>query len=288
MHLRTTIALAITLLISNANQTRAAIIYSTSGSTYSQNFDSLPNTPENSSLGTTANGIGWTDDNASPPSGQFSIVGWYLFHPISQAEGGANGNQRMRIGAGTVNTGAFMSFGASGSTERALGAVNSNTLAAAGTGSAYYGARLTNNTGQTLTEFTLSYNGEQWRDGGNSPAVAQSLTFGYMVGAANIQDPGFITGETALNFNSPVFTNTGSGAAVNGNVAGRVAIGPKAVGVNWAPGTDLWIRWADLNDTGNDHGLGIDDLNFSADVPEPSSLMLLAAAVVGLALAKRQ
>src|SRR5690242_8052025 len=173
-----------------------SVSYNTPGSSYLQNFDSLPNTPQNTSLGNSP--TGWTDDNASPGAGNFSIVGWYVYHDTSQTEGGFNGHQRMRIGAGTVNTGAVMSFGDSGSTERALGSVNSNTLAPASTGYVYYGARFTNNTGQDLTGFTLSYNGEQWRDGGNATPVAQSLTFGYMVGAANIQDPGFTTGEPLL------------------------------------------------------------------------------------------
>jgi hypothetical protein len=272
-----------------ALESRGSILYSTALSTYSQNFDTLPTTPENASLG--ASPAGWTDDNAAPAAGNFSIVGAYLYHPTAQSEGGFNGKQRMRIGAGTANTGAFMSFGASTSTERAFGSLASNTTAAVVDGGVQYMAmRLTNNTGVTLGSFTLSYDGEQWRDGGNATPVAQSLIFGYKTtnGAANVQDPGF-NPEPLLNFTSPVFTNTGSGAAVNGNTAGKVAIGPVTVHVIWAPGDDLWIRWADANDSGNDHGLAVDNLSFSADpVPEPSSLMLLVAAAFGLALAKRR
>src|SRR5262249_34474657 len=95
---------------------RAAISYDTDNAVYSQNFDSLPNTPENTSLGNTP--AGWTDDTLTPGAGQFSIQGWYLFHALTPTEGGASGHQRMRIGAGTVNTGAFMSFGTSASTDR--------------------------------------------------------------------------------------------------------------------------------------------------------------------------
>jgi len=277
--------IALVAAVTFSIESRAAVMYSTPGSTYTQDFDSLPNTPENVSLG--ASPAGWTDDNASPGVGNFSIVGWYLYHPTSQTEGGFSGRQRMRIGAGSANTGAFMSFGSSTSTERAMGALNSNTLAPAND-NAYIGARFTNSTGITLTEFTLSYSGEQWRDGGATNPVSQSLTFGYKItnGAANLQDTGF-TGEAALNFTSPVFTNTGSGAAVNGNVAGKVAIGPVTVtGISWAPGDDLWIRWADLNDAGNDHGLAIDDLSFSA-IPEPASLTLVGMASLGLLIRRR-
>src|SRR5438034_10805075 len=112
-------AVAASLLI--AKTAPASIIYSTPGSTYAQNFDTRPNTPENVSLGNSP--AGWQDDIASPGAGNFSIVGWYLFHPASLTEGGFTGHQRMRIGAGSATTGAFMSFGTSGSTERAMGSL---------------------------------------------------------------------------------------------------------------------------------------------------------------------
>src|SRR5258708_3750952 len=97
------------LTLGSYQSAQGQVLYGTAGSTYSQNFDSLPNTPQNVSLGTTALAQGWTDDNASPGTGQYSIVGWYLYHPTAQSEGGINGHQRLRIGAGSVNTGAFMS-----------------------------------------------------------------------------------------------------------------------------------------------------------------------------------
>jgi hypothetical protein len=275
------------LLFSTA--VRASVLYSIDGSTYSQDFDSLPNTPQNASLGNTP--TGWTDDNAAPAAGNFSIVGWYLYHPNVQTEGGFSGNQRMRIGAGTANTGAFMSFGASGSTDRALSGLASNTMAPAGS-AMFTGLRLTNNTGTVLNQFTLSYDGEQWRDGGASTPNAQSLLFDWSTTATGIDvsQSASYTAAPALNFTSPVFTNTGTGAAVDGNVAGKLSIGPVTVaGINWQPGTDLWLRWSDLNDAGNDHGLGIDNLSFSASaIPEPATLGLLALGSVVLAARRRQ
>jgi hypothetical protein len=93
--------------------------------------------------------LGGTDCFAQP-AGNFSIVGWYLHDPTAATEVGFSGNQRMRIGAGTANTGACMSFGASGSTERALGMLNSNTMTATAGADAYYGARFDNDTGRRL------------------------------------------------------------------------------------------------------------------------------------------
>jgi hypothetical protein len=123
----------------------ASIAYTTPEAIYFQNFDSLPITPQDASLGNTSAAVGWIDDTVTPAAGQFSIPGWYLYHPLVLAEGGVNGHQRVRIGAGGVNTGAFMSYGVSGSTERALGDLGSTTLAANGA-DIYIGLRLRNDT----------------------------------------------------------------------------------------------------------------------------------------------
>lgn len=197
----------------------------------------------------------------------------------------------MRIGTGSANTGAFWSFGAAGDADRALGGLAANTLANAPPASAntmmYIGLRLTNDTGVVLSNFTLSYVGEQWRDGGAATPNVQSLTFEYKIDAANIQDVDF-TAVPALDFTSPTFVNTGSGAALDGNAAeNRTAIGPVVVtGLNWLPGQDLWLRWGDLNNTGNDHGLAIDDVSFSANVPEPGSLALASFAAIAIAASR--
>jgi hypothetical protein len=230
-------------------ESRASVIYSAVDSLYTQNFDTLPIAPENVSLGTTANAAGWTDDNAAPAAIQFSIPGWYLYHPIdlSAGEGGVNGHQRFRIGNGSGNTGAFMSFGISGTTDRALGNVGSTTTGANGT-DIYIGLRLTNSTGQILDSLTISYDGEQWRDGGAATPVAQGVTFGWSTTAVSISDPpALFTPVNELGFMSPVFT-AATGTPVDGNNAGRVDLAPFTItGVNWAPGADLWLRWTDIS-----------------------------------------
>jgi hypothetical protein len=287
----TALAIAIGMAVAHTHPASAAIMFSSVGSTYTQNFDSLPNSPTNTSLGSSP--TGWKDDDAAPPSGNFSIVGWYLHHPIDQTEGGFNGNQRMRLGTGSANTGAFWSFGSAGSTERALGMVSSNTMSDAGVES-YYGAALVNNTGQHLASFTLSYNGEQWRDGGAATPNAQSITFDWSTTATSIDDSDEFTDAAALDFTSPTFANTGGGGALDGNDASlplpinKTAIGPVTVsGINWRPGRTLWIRWSDVNNAGNDHGLAIDDIVFRAAVPEPASFSFVLLATVALVGARR-
>jgi hypothetical protein len=149
--------------------------------------------------------------------------------------------------------------------------------------------RLVNNTGVHLASFTLSYNGEQWRDGGAATPNAQSITFDYSKFATSIEDAlATFTDVPALGFTSPTFTNTGSGAGLDGNDASlplpvnKVAIGPIVVNnINWNPGETLWLRWTDINNSGNDHGLAIDDVSFSAQIPEPASCTLFLIGALG-------
>src|SRR5688572_8583746 len=176
----------------------AAVIYT--GGTYSQNFDSLPIAPTNTNMEAVITD-GWQDDvdPAVSAENDVSIPGWYLWHSVSPAsENGFNGNQRMRISNGSSNTGAFYSYGANTVTERSLGSVGSTTIANQPTGTppandtrVLTALRLTNNTGGELTEFTLTYTGEQWRDGGqatgqiNSP---ETLLFDFSLNATSPQD----------------------------------------------------------------------------------------------------
>lgn len=294
------VAAAATLPITHA---KAAILYSSAGSTYAQNFDTLPNNANgqspNASLGTTGTAVyGWRNDFVGSTAGNYSLDGWYLLHPSNASgtagvdqEGGFNGNQRMRFGTGSSSTGAFYSFGStSASTERALGITNSNSLSGTTASSlpVMMGALFTNSTGATLNEFTLSYYGEQWRNSGN--AAQQSLLFDYSLDATSLQDSlATRVAVPALNFTGPL---SGGAAAGNlGNTTGRVAISPVTItGLNWLPDQNLWIRWTDQNDSGDDHGLAIDDLEFSAraTVPEPVGGLLAAIGLVSATAFRRR
>lgn len=289
-------------------EARAAYVYSTPGELYEQNFDSLPNTPANSSsLGSSPNG--WIDNTTTPGSNQFSIPGWYLRHVASQTEGGANGKQRFRVGHGNGTTGAFYSFGAHssgsgvntiGSTERALGTLPAATLADTGE-SMRIGLRITNNTGITLTSFTVTYDGEQWHDG----ASTSSLNFSYGIDLPeatwdNVTGgavPGSVTFVSALTFAAPVANHSGTGGVeVDGNGVGKVAGITATIDLPetnlWLPGTDLWLRWSQIQVANlSDDGLAIDNVRFSATgvvVPEPASILLVALAGLGMAASRRK
>ncbi|PQJ08783.1 hypothetical protein CJD36_022560, partial [Flavipsychrobacter stenotrophus] len=142
--------------------------------TYTQNFNSLPNT------GTT---FTWTDNG--------TIQGWYA---------AATGTASYRVDNGSSTSGGVFSYGTTSATDRALGSLGSGTPA-----TQYYGARFKNNGTSNIVGLTVSYTGEQWRNGGPSPAAAQSNTVDYQVAATSIT-AGTWTNAPALTFTSPVFS----------------------------------------------------------------------------------
>jgi hypothetical protein len=193
-----------------------------------------------------ATNIAWTDDS--------TLAGWYSTRTT------------YNVATGSSNAGAMYSFGVAGVnpvTDRALGG-----LASGGTGTFYWALKLTNNTGLPIESITVNYNGEQWRDGGAAIPVAQTMDFQYQVAAAGTivdadSPPTGWTTFSALSFTSPTFSNTAAGVQLDGNAAANRTAKSATVtfGTPVAAGQEIWIRWEDLNDAGNDHGLAIDDLS---------------------------
>jgi hypothetical protein len=166
-----------------------------------------------------------------------------------------------------------ISYGTDGSTERALGFLpTSNQIST-------HGLVLQNDSALTFVSIDVSFIGEQWRRGDDGAAT---LSFSYGLGA-NIGAA--LTAFPALNFSSPNTQVAPLNVALDGNLpANQVSKSSTISGLNWAPGTTLVLRWATSEMSGQDDGLGIDDLSFSAAVPEPSTLLLGSLAVVGLAV----
>ncbi|MEK6322056.1 MAG: HYR domain-containing protein [Acidobacteriota bacterium] len=213
----------------------APISVITLGTAITQNFDTL------ATSGTTN---AWVDDS--------TLTGWY-----SQFELNTANPVTYRADAGGSNTGAIYSWGTGTSTERAFGSVVSATP-----GTIFNALKLTNSTGSTITSLDISYNGEQWRNGGN--VNTQQLDFQYQVAnAGTITDANSpATGWSdfnALDFVSPI---TGAAAAaLDGNAAANRTAKSATLTVTVNAGQEVWLRWRDINDTGNDHGLSIDDFS---------------------------
>jgi len=208
---------------------------------YAQNFDVL-----GSVSGT------WTDNTTLP--------GWYISKSVA---GGVTG-YTASTGSGT--TGAIYSYGVAGvngATDRALG-----SLASATPGNFAYGVRFTNDTAATFTNFTITCTGEQWR---NSGAAAQTLSFSYRISNSPITNSDAANANTwtsvaALNFVTP--TVGGSASALDGNAAAnrQVFLNVPLPGVFVGPSQEIFFRWRDVDDTGSDHGVAIDDLAIAYDL----------------------
>jgi hypothetical protein len=305
--MKTTCAVAIACAVAAFSPSQAAVLYSTPGVPYTQNFDSLPtDAPTNASIeGTYPNG--WRDDSTTVAGSHVGLPGWYLYHPLIPAtENGDNDHQRLRFGDGSSSAGAFYAFSngpnAAANSEKALGILPTDELALPPTTvtnngmSMRIGLRLTNNTGVALKEVYITYDGEQWRDGSVLPIVTDHLSLG--VGVRSTVDNWFSTApyyNTAVrgDFTPPVSAN--SNAAVDGNGVGKVSgingiYGtPYPIGaVDWLPGEDLWIVWDQRNGNGAGDGLAIDNVSVTARIPEPAAGVLLAAAAIGIAATNRR
>lgn len=207
---------------------------------YTQSFDTLP----------ASGSAAWINDSTVP--------GW--FHARSGS--GAT----IVADTGASNAGNFYSYGASGGSDRALGSVGSGNAAV---GSLFWGVRLQNATGTTITALDVAYTGEQWRNGGaTGSAATQTIAFSYLIGAptvtgtlAEFQQPGVAV--SALDFTGPV--TTGSAAALNGNLAAnRTERSFTITGISLPPGGEIMLRWSDPDHAGADHGLAIDDVSVIA------------------------
>lgn len=258
---------ALALLGLSAATAQAQVSFT--GTALTQNFDTLI---------TTGTAQAWSNNTTLP--------GWSLFNKTPTAITTYN------AGDGSSNAGSFYSFGTGTGTERALGGAASGGAyfgsPASGTVAGWIAFAATNNTGSTATDFTIGYDGEQWRNGGN--ATAQTMVLEYGFGATFTGVTTWTPAGSAFNFTSPVATATA--AAVNGNVAGRVAGRGGTVNQTWAPGQTLWIRWIENNDAGNDHGLAIDNFSLTASLPtaapEPGTLVLGVLGIAGLVARRRK
>ncbi|MEA3008532.1 MAG: uncharacterized protein QOJ91_224 [Sphingomonadales bacterium] len=206
-----------------------AISLTTSGSAYTQNFDTLSNV-----AGSTTNNL--------------TLPGWEM----DETGGGARDNNQYAVDTGGSTTGDTYSYGAAGSTDRALGGLRSGTLIPV------FGAGFSNDTGATITSLLISYFGEQWRLG--TAARTDRLDFQISFDATSVTT-GTWTDVNQLDFTTP---DTVTAGAKNGNAAAdRTSVSFDLAGLNIPAGTTFWVRWTDPDATGADDGLAIDDFSIT-------------------------
>ncbi len=200
----------------------AQVTMTAGDATYTQDFNSLANTGTSNT---------WTDNT--------TITGWY------------SDETTYRAGTGSDTNGALYSFGSSSDTDRSLG-----SLASSGTATVYFGIRILNNTGATITNFDVNYIGEQWRQ---TTAAANTLAVSFQVGATDLTSGSWTT-VSEMDFTSPQSGTTGS---LDGNAEANWENISGTIITSVADGQEIWIRWVDVNNAGSDHGLGIDDFSIT-------------------------
>lgn len=201
----------------------------TLGSASTQNFDTLSNT-----VGSTTNNL--------------TITGWFM----TETGGGARDNEQYAVDTGASNTGDTYSYGSAAATERALGGLRSGTLMPV------FGACFTNNTGATISSLGVAYTGEEWRLG--TAARTDQIDFQYSLNATDLATGAWVD-VNALDFVTPDTATTG---AKNGNAAAsRTALSSTIGSLSIANGATFWIRWNDLDASGADDGLSVDDFSLT-------------------------
>ncbi|WP_121354224.1 T9SS-dependent choice-of-anchor J family protein [Flavisolibacter nicotianae] len=232
-------SLLATLVVALTSFGQTSVPISLTSGTYSQDFNSLA---------------------VSGTSG-ITPAGWGFL------ESGTNTNTFYTAGTGSGNAGDTYSFGAAGSPERAFGGLLSGSLTPT------VGAAFVNKTGATLTTFTISFTGEQWRLG--ATGRTDRLDFQYSTDATSLSTGTWIN-KDELDFSAPVSAGT-VGAKDGNDPAFRSSVSFTLTGFSIPADATFFIRWTDFNASGADDGLAIDDFSLSlgnnnADVTAPSLL----------------
>lgn len=218
---------AMTVAVSVLRRATDAVRLADPSGAYVQNFDAMA-----------GSGAANEWDNAAYP-----FAGWYAFSDASSVTA-------YRAGTGAETSGGLYSFGASSTNaDRSLGSL------ASGERDYRYGVAFTNETGLALTNVAVSFCVEQWRVGAS--ASTNALVFEYCVtNRALPLTQGAWRRVRACGFSTPAVTNSGQAAGAGYWAAPAAAV----LGQPVAEGAVLLLRWTDVDDPGNDHAFGIDDL----------------------------
>jgi trimeric autotransporter adhesin len=238
--------LIITVFILSAwGQSLMAQAYTfTSGQkTYSENFDAMGS------------------------AGTAFLTGWTAIR--SSGTGTVGAVLTMAVTDGSANSGNVYNVGAAASEERAFGTLGSATTVP------QMGASFLNNTGESIIKIDLAGMMEQWRSGSNA-AVNEVVVFEYSLNATDLAT-GTWTPVTGFDLMEKITSSTVA-AALDGNLAeNQTAISASITGLAWFPGSNLWIRWTDVNDLGSDGIYAIDNLTMTVSTgtvtvdPEPAN-----------------
>lgn len=220
--LTTKLFLLLLLLLSTAVANAQRQINAT-GSPVTENFDTLSNT------------------------GTSSIMpeGWSL------SETGTSADNTYAVNNGSSNGGNTYSVGATSSSARSLGGLQSGSVIPT------FGFYFQNNSGSTATSVTISYTGETWRVG--TTGRSDRLDFQYSINATSL------TTGTWTDFDALDYANVQSGTTITAaqTSAVQTASISNTITLTIASGSKVFIRWNDFNASGSDDVLAINDFSIT-------------------------
>lgn len=223
------------------------IVLSATATAYSQDFNTLASSG--------------TSNNATP-------AGWGF------NETGTGANATYAANTGTSSTGNTYSYGSAGSTDRAFGSLQTSSVVPT------IGAAFMNVCGGAITSLSISYTGEMWRLGASPRTIPDSLVFQLSMDATDLST-GAWTEYPSLSFASPILS--GSVGALNGNSsANRTAITGTISGLSIPNGSTFVIRWVDVDASGNDDGLAVDDFSITPNADVASHTITATAGTGGV------
>ncbi len=207
--------------------------YTSIGTVYSQNFDAL-------GTGNTSVSGGNLNNRST------QLNGWYIANGTSAATALAPNN-------GSTNSGAVYNFGVTSGSDRSLGSIYSGSF------SPRFGFYFTNNTGVTITSLKINYTGKTWRVG--SANRSDKLIFQYSTNASTLW------GGSWTDFNTLDYQNVSQASTNSGSILQSSNISGLITGISVANGSRIFIRWDDMDATGADDGMAIDDFSMIANPP---------------------
>ncbi|MFA6287626.1 MAG: PEP-CTERM sorting domain-containing protein [Opitutaceae bacterium] len=242
----------------------ASSFYSFDGTTYSENFNSLPaslTTEAGQYVATDITGYtGWQVTNAGSSS---SAIAW---RGLSAGTGTASGYY------GLGNTGDY-----------ALGGLSNG-----GSAKPAFGITLLNTSGAQINSLSISFDVEQWRVGttnsANVLAFEYKLSNTYASIAGAVDNISFLSPGTSANVSS--FVSSTIASSLDGNAAAnRTSVTLGLTSLAWNAGEYLVLRW-ELQ-SGSLDAMGIDNVTISG-IPEPATYAMLFGMITFLGVTLRR
>ena len=227
-------AIVVALLVS-AHSGSAQMVFTSTSLVTNQNFDAVGGT------GTSLSGIGWFVSDGTTQNQTLTGVVTNRQNTSSLAHG--------RYNCGSTGN----------APDRAVGMV------ASGSGEHRLGVPMTNSTGSTITNIAISAKSEKYRHG-SSTATNEVMLFEYKINGTNLNDATGWTAVSALNLGEASSNSVTTSAAVDGNDPTNQVISTGSFALSLTNGQIVWIRWRDVDNTGTDALLALDDFFATAQV----------------------